>query len=196
MRNHNFLSGEVFKILMIIGFICISNAEIYGQEEMQDAIVTVSFSEKDGSKIITAIALDQEGLPIEYLDLYFYVKRTFSLLPIGDMFNSTDENGVVEVKFPSDLPADEEGNVIIVVKIMEADMYNDLTLEMTKNWGVPVILEDPKVEQRSLWAAAANAPISLVLIVSAMILAIWYIICYIIFNLYFDARRLSFRGFY
>ena len=188
MRNHNFLSGEVFKILMIIGFICISNAEIYGQEEMQDAIVTVSFSEKDGSKIITAIALDQEGLPIEYLDLYFYVKRTFSLLPIGDMFNSTDENGVVEVKFPSDLPADEEGNVTIVVKIMEADMYNDLTLEMTKNWGVPVILEDPKVEQRSLRAAAANAPISLVLTVSAMILAIWYIICYIIFNLYLISR--------
>ena len=188
MRNHNYLSGEVFKILMIIGFICISNAEIYGQEEMQDAIVNVSFSEKDGSKIITAIALDQEGLPIEYLDLYFYVKRTFSLLPIGDMFNSTDENGVVEVKFPSDLPADEEGNVIIVVKIMEADMYNDLTLEMTKNWGVPVVLDDPKVEQRSLWAAAANAPISLVLIVSAMILAIWYIICYIIFNLYLISR--------
>ena len=188
MRNHNFLSGEVFKILMIIGFICISNAEIYGQEEMQDAIVNVSFSEKDGSKIITAIALDQEGLPIEYLDLYFYVKRTFSLLPIGDMFNSTDENGVVEVKFPSDLPADEEGNVIIVVKIMEADMYNDLTLEMTKNWGVPVVLDDPEVEQRSLWAAAANAPISLVLIVSAMILAIWYIICYIIFNLYLISR--------
>ena len=188
MRNHNFLSGEVFKMLMIIGFICISNAEIYGQEEMQDAIVTVSFSEKDGSKIITAIALDQEGLPIEYLDLYFYVKRTFSLLPIGDMFNSTDENGVVEVKFPSDLPADEEGNVTIVVKIMEADMYNDLTLEMTKNWGVPVVLDDPKIEQRSLWAAAANAPISLVLIVSAMILAIWYIICYIIFNLYLISR--------
>jgi len=188
MRNHNYLSGEVFKILMIIGFICISNAEIYGQEEMQDAIVNVSFSEKDGSKIITAIALDQEGLPIEYLDLYFYVKRTFSLLPIGDMFNSTDENGVVEVKFPSDLPADEEGNVIIVVKIIEADMYNDLTLEMTKNWGVPVVLDDPKVEQRSLWAAAANAPISLVLIVSAMILAIWYIICYIIFNLYLISR--------
>jgi len=188
MRNHNCLSGQVFKILMIIGFICISNAVIYGQEEMQDAIVTVSFSEGEGSKIITATALDQEGLPIEYLDLYFYVKRTFSLLPIGDMFNSTDENGVVEVEFPTDLPADPQGNVVLVIKIMESDMYNDLTLEMTKNWGVPAILDDPKVEKRSLWAAAANAPISLVLIVSAMILVIWYIICYIIFNLYLISR--------
>ena len=104
------------------------------------------------------------------------------------MFNSTDENGVVEVEFPKDLPADEKGNVIIVIKILEADMYNDLTLEMTKKWGVPVILDDPKVEKRSLWAAAANAPISLVLIVSAMILVIWYIICYIIFNLYLISR--------
>jgi hypothetical protein len=188
MRNHKNLNGQVFKILMIIGFVWISNAVIYGQEEMQDAIVTVSFSEEEDSKTITATALDQEGLPIEYLDLYFYVKRTFSLLPIGDMFNSTDENGMVEVEFPKDLPADEEGNVIIVVKVMEADMYNDLTLEMTKNWGIPAILDDPKVEKRSLWAAAANAPISLILIVSAMILVIWYIICYIIFNLYLISR--------
>jgi len=177
---------QVFKILMIIGLMCISNAVIYGQEEMQDAIVTVSFSEEEDSKTIIATALDQEGLPIEDLELYFYVKRTFSLLPIGDIFNSTDENGLVEVEFPTDLPADEKGNV--VVKILEADSYNDLTLEMTKKWGVPVILEDPEVEKRSLWAAAANAPISLVLVVSTMILAIWYIICYIIFNLYLISR--------
>ena len=188
MRNHNCLSTQVFKILMIIGLICTSNAVIYGQEAMQDAIVTVSFSEEEGNKTIIATALDQEGLPIEYLDLYFYVKRTFSLLPIGDMFNSTDETGMVEGKFPEDLPADEKGNVIIVVKIMESDMYNDLSLEMTKNWGVPIVLDDPTVEQRSLWAAAANAPISLILVVSAMILAIWYIICYIIFTLYKISR--------
>jgi hypothetical protein len=188
MRNHKNLNGQVFRILMIIGFVCISNTVIYGQEEMQDAMVSVSFSEEEGRKTITATVLDQEGLPIEYLDLYFYVKRTFSLLPIGDMFNSTDENGVVEVEFPTDLPADPQGNVVLVIKIMESDMYNDLTLEMTKNWGIPAILDDPKVEKRSLWAAAANAPISLILIVSAMILVIWYIICYIIFNLYLISR--------
>ena len=71
MRNHKNLNGQVFKILMIIGFVWISNAVIYGQEEMQDAIVTVSFSAEEDSKTITATALDQEGLPIEYLDLYF-----------------------------------------------------------------------------------------------------------------------------
>ena len=188
MRNHNYLNGKVLKILMIIGLICISNSVIYGQEEMQDAIVTVSFSEENKTKMIRAKALDQSGLPIEDLEMYFYVKRTFSLLPIGDFFNATDENGMVEVEFPSDLPADENGNVIIVVKIIESDLYNDLTLKMTKKWGVLLVLEDPSVEKRSLWAAAANAPISLVFVVSSMILVIWYIICYIIFILYKISR--------
>ena len=194
MRNHNYLNGKVLKILMIIGLICISNSVIYGQEEMQDAIVTVSFSEENKTKMIRAKALDQSGLPIEDLEMYFYVKRTFSLLPIGDFFNATDENGMVEVEFPSDLPADENGNVIIVVKIIESDLYNDLTLQMTKKWGVLLVLEDPSVEKRSLWAAAANAPISLVFVVSSMILVIWYIICYIIFILYKISRIKSLKS--
>lgn len=188
MTNHYYFEKQVLKILMIIGFISISNSMAYGQEEMQDAIVSVSFSEENDSKMIIATAVDQEGLPIEDLELYFYVERTFSLLPIGDDFNSTDENGVIEIEFPNDLPGDTEGNVIIVTKILESDMYNDLTLEMTKDWGLKIELEDPKNEKRSLWAAAANAPMSLILTVSLMIFSVWYIICYIIYNLYKISR--------
>ena len=184
MSNHDNLVGQIWKILMIIGFICISNTVIYAQEEKQDATVSLSFSEENEAKTISAIATDQTGLPIEELDLFFYVQRTFSLLPIGDPFNTTDENGVVEVEFPTDLPGDTEGNVTIVVKIIESDIYNDFSLETVKNWGIPTIQLDESEEKRSLWAAAANAPISLVLIVSGMILAIWYIISYIIFILY------------
>jgi hypothetical protein len=155
---------------------------------MEDAQLSVTFLENDDIKTIKAEATDQEGLPIEDLELYFYVKRTFSLLPIGDGFNMTDEDGVVEVEFPNDLPGDTEGNVVIITKIMESDIYNDLTVEDTKSWGIPIIMEDPKVEKRSLWAAAANAPISLVLIISVMIVSVWYIICYILFVLYKISR--------
>jgi len=188
MRNHNYLNIHVLKVfipLIILGF---NNAIFYGQESMEDAIVSLSFSEENDIKTITAYASDPSGLPIEDLELYFYVKRTFSLLPIGDPFNSTDENGLVEVEFPNDLPGDTEGNIIIVVKIFESDLYNDLALKRTKNWGLPTIIDDPNVEKRSLWAAAANAPISLVVIVSLMIIAVWYIICYIIFKLYRISR--------
>jgi hypothetical protein len=171
---------KVFILLVVIGF---NTSIIYGQDSMEDAILSISFSEEN-DKIITTKAVDQSGLPIADLELYFYVKRTFSLLPIGDPFNSTDENGIVKVAFPNDLPGDTEGNVFIVVKIIESDLYKDLTLEISKNWGTPILLDDPKIVKRSLWAAAANAPISLIIIVSSMIIAIWYIICYIIIKLY------------
>ncbi|MBG7629881.1 MAG: hypothetical protein IZT56_05560 [Bacteroidetes bacterium] len=150
---------------------------------MEDAIVSLSFSEENDIKTIIATVIDQTSLPIEELELYFYVQRTFSLLPLGDGFNETDESGVLEIEFPNDLPGDAEGNVTIVVKITESDLYNDLALETIKNWGIPVLV-DKAEEKRSLWASAANAPVSLITSVSLMIIAIWYIIFHIIFKLY------------
>lgn len=180
MRNHNYLNIQVF---IFIGIMCISNFAIYGQEIMEDARVSVSFLEENKTNTIKALVTDQSGLPIEELDLYFYVKRTFSLLPIGDIFNTTDENGMVTIDFPDDLPGDTEGNVTIVVKIIESDLYKDFSMEIIKDWGVPVVVENSQ-EKRSLWAAAANAPMSLIVATSSMILVIWFIICYIIFVLY------------
>lgn len=188
MRINNYLNRFVSKLLILLSLIAFNGSIVYGQDSMEDAILTVSFSEDNDTKIITTKAADQSGMPIEDLELYYFVKRTFSLLPIGDPFNSTDENGIIEVKFPNDLPGDTEGNVIIVVKILESDLYNDQTLEVSKNWGIPTVIEDPKAEKRSLWAAAANAPISLIVIVSSMIIAVWYIIFYIIFKLYKISR--------
>jgi hypothetical protein len=159
--------------------------ELYAQEdEMQDAVITLNFQETaEAGKTITAYATDSEGNPAEELDLFFFVKRTFSMLPIGDAFNTTDEEGKVTVIFPEDLPGDKEGNVVIVVKIMESDLYNDLSIESTKNWGV-VPAYDHSEEQRSLVSTSANAPWSLVLSTSLLILATWYIYWYIIYVLY------------
>ena len=188
MRINNYINRFILKLLILLSLIVFNSAFVYGQDEMEDAIISISFSEDNDTKMIITKAVDQSGAPIEDLELYYYVKRTFSLLPIGDPFNSTDENGIIEVEFPNDLPGDTEGNVVIVVKILESDLYNDQTLEVSKNWGIPTIMEDPKTEKRSLWAAAANAPISLIVIVSSMIIAVWYIIFYIIFKLYKISR--------
>ncbi len=183
MKSETKLISYFLEVIMAVTFIFGANTISYGQDDLQDAIVTLSFTEDGKTKIIQAKATDQDGIPIEDLELYFYVQRTFSLLPIGDFFNATDENGIVEILFPEDLPGAAEGHVKIVVKILESDMYNDLTLEAIKNWGIPTQV-DQFEEKRSLWAAAANAPITLVLSISGMILAIWFIIGYIIFIMY------------
>lgn len=184
MKIPNYLDKHILKIFILLGIMVLNNSMIFAQDSMEDAIVSISFSEENDNKTIISKAVNQSGLPIEDLELYYYVKRTFSLLPIGDPFNATDENGIVEVEFPNDLPGDPDGNVMIVVKIIESDLYNDLTIEIKKPWGIPVKIDDPKDEKRSLWATAANAPITLIISVSLMIISVWYIICYILFKLY------------
>jgi len=183
MKNCKFRYLKVFKIVFIISFIVFNTNNIYSQETKEDAIVSILFLDDNDTKIIEAKVTDTVGVAVEEIELYFFVKRTFSLLPIGDGFNSTDENGFVELEFPNDLPGDTEGDITIIVKIIDNDLYNDLSIETIKKWGIPTHISDNK-DQRSLWAAAANAPISLIISISGMILAIWFIILYIIFNLF------------
>ena len=188
MKSEINLCRYFLGIFLVVQLLFIGSSNMYGQDSLAVAEVSLSFSDENDIKTIIATVVDQSGLPIEELDLYFYVTRTFSLLPIGDVFNTTDENGLVEVEFPNDLPGDTQGNVVIVVKIIESDLYNDLSLEIVKNWGIPTTQLDQSEEKRSLWAAAANAPITLVLATSGMILVIWFIIGYIIFKLFKISR--------
>jgi hypothetical protein len=187
MMLNKYLCNQGLILISLVGLLLLNNNLIYGQEDKEDAIIILSFLDENENKTITAKVSDQNGLPVEELDLYFYVQRTFSELPIGDVFNTTDENGIVIVDFPNDLPGDSEGDVTIIVKIFESDLYNDTSLEVIKNWGVPVLVDELH-EQRSLWAAAANAPITLVLTTTGLILAIWLVNCYIIFVLYEISR--------
>ena len=166
-------------MLLLLSLVIIPG--VMAQDDMQDAQIELTFNEEE--KTITAKVMDTSGVPAEAVELYFYVKRTFSNLPIGDVFNETDENGEVTVQFPADLPGDEDGNVELIVKIQDSDMFNDQTMTLSRRWGVPTELDFGE-DKRSLWAAAANAPIPLVIIVSSLIVLIWYVICYILYSLY------------
>lgn len=173
----------VLKISWSLLFIFFNFHMVLGQEDesMEDAKIALEFVADTDTKFIVATATNSNNEPIEDLELYFYVKRSFSNLPIGDIFNATDENGTVKVEFPNDLPGDSEGNVTFLVKVIDSDLYNDQSIETIKKWGVPTLPPDQFHEKRSLWAAAANAPIPLILIISALIFSIWFIIFYIIY---------------
>lgn len=159
----------------------------YSQGQEKKAIIRLQFSEVGVKKYITAkvneFENDSIGGPVSEIDLNFYVERTFSLLPIGDIFNTTEENGEVKIEFPSDLPGDSVGNVKIIVKILEADEYTDTEVEEIINWG-KVTRFNNKQTKRSLWAAGANAPISLLLLTNLLILSVWGIIVYIIYKIF------------
>jgi len=178
---------KLINLLLIITALVCQPPATYAGEEENTAIIRLKFSDEGSQKYITAqlndFRNDSIGEPLEEIDLYFYVERTFSLLPIGDIFNTTDENGEVSIEFPPDLPGDSVGNVNVIVKLEDADEYSDTETSKIIKWGVPTHIDVGK-EKRSLWSAGANAPISLLLLTNTLIAAAWGIIFYIMYRLY------------
>ena len=189
----NRLNGSYFKIcikliLSLLLVTCELQAYAFRQEgERITPVIQLQFSEEDSIKYISAqvneYSSDSIGKPIAELDLYFFVQRTFSQLPIGDYFNTTDENGEVRIEFPNDLRGDSAGNVIIIAMIEEDDMFEGVEVSKIASFGIPVYT-DPRENKRSLVSASANAPISLLLLVNGIILVVWGIIIYIFTQIY------------
>jgi hypothetical protein len=178
----NKIKSFIFLACLVVSF----SLKIQAQDI--PATIDIKLSEEDGKKYITATAYESPGdstlgNPIPEIDLYFYVERSFSFLPIGDVFNTTDENGEVTVEFPVDLPGDAAGNVRIIVKIQDSDTYMNTEISKTINWGIP-LNPDKTGNGRSLWAAGANAPITLLLLVNGLIAAAWGLIFFIAFKIY------------
>ena len=185
IKNILLITKIIFCAVILVLDISVCHAQ------KKPAVLNLTFSEKDGKKLITAkayeVAGDSTGAPIPDLDLFFYVDRSFSPLPIGDVFNTTDEAGKATIEFPEDLPGDTLGNVKIIAKIKDSDDYADTEVSKVVQWGVPMII-DHSENKRTLWAASANAPISLLLLVNGLIVAAWGIILFIFYKIYLISK--------
>ncbi len=179
----------LIKIFLVASFIFCGIFQLRAQNK--PAIIKLNFHKQGDKKLITAQAFEYNneavGKPIPDLDLYFYVDRSFSPLPIGDVFSTTDENGEASVEFPNDLPGDTLGNVKIIVKIQDSDTYAKTEVSKVINWGVPLLM-DHSENKRTLWAASANAPISLLLLVNGLIAVTWGIIIFVFLRIYKISR--------
>ena len=137
------------------------------------------------------------NIPQEGIEIKFLVERPLSPLPIKDVFNPSDdegrtftnENGDITLSFPDDLPGDVDGNLQILVRIVEHDDYGTVEVAEIKAWGIPTIINDITLK-RSLWSSSANAPVSLLIFINALILAVWGIIFYIVFKI-FQIRKIG-----
>jgi hypothetical protein len=183
--HKSILTAGIDKIAIYLVLFILQSTAVFAQDKK--AHLDLKFWEEEGKKYVTAkahdYAHDSIGAPIEEIDLYMYVQRTFSLLPIGDRFTETDEKGERTIEFPSDLPGDTLGIVDVVVKIEDADEYVDTSFSKTIDWGIPLII-DKSENKRALWAASASAPISLLILTNSLILIVWGVIFYICLKIY------------
>jgi len=156
--------------------------------EDKKATIQVSFFEEDSTKKSKATVMS-EGAPIKDKEVHFYVKRTYSLLPIGKPA-TTDEKGEASIAFPTDLPGDKDGNITVIAKIEEDDILGTVEAKADVKWGVLPELINERWSHRSLSASREKAPTFLIIASNAIIAVIWGTIIYVIFQV-FRIRRES-----
>jgi hypothetical protein len=88
-------------------------------------------------------------VPVKEVTLGVFVNRSFNALKLGE--GATDESGETTVEIPNNLPGDAKGNITLLGRLDENEIYGNLEASSVQKWGVPV--SDKIAEQpRELWS--------------------------------------------
>lgn len=162
-----------------------------GEVTVSEAKIIISYSGKDSIKTASAVLSawkDSAYVPVPNAEMKLYIKRVFSLFPIGEEGASTDKDGAISADLPLDIPGTVNGTIIIAAKIADNESYG--TVEATKEvpWAVlPKVMPE---RGRTLWSDAQNAPLILVFSSVTIIVVIWGTIFYLV-SLLIKIRKIS-----
>jgi hypothetical protein len=108
-----------------------------------------------------------------------FVKRSFNPLKVGE--GTTDENGEATVEVPKNLPGDATGNITLIAKLDENELYGNLEASVTQQWGKPV---SDKLQElpRALWSS--HPPIWMMITFIILMCTVWGHYLVIIFQLF------------
>lgn len=109
-----------------------------------------------------------EEVPVKEATVGIFVKRMFLPLKVGE--GTTDEAGNATIEFPNNLPGDPKGNLTLIGRLDENEIYGNLEASVVQQWGVPV---SDKIEEmpRTLWST--NPPIWMMVTFVILMSVVW-----------------------
>jgi hypothetical protein len=144
-------------------------------------------SDEQGRKITATVTEFKNGkwVPAKEVEMKIGIRRLNSILPVGDDETyTTDSTGEAVAEFKKDrLPGDEKGNIVLVAKVEENELYGTLVTEKSVPWGVYTNREN-NVAKRSLWATGDKVPIWLLFMAYVIAGGVWGVLFYLVFQLY------------
>lgn len=108
-----------------------------------------------------------------------FVKRYWNPLKIAEA--TTDENGIATAIVPFELPGDQDGNIVLLVKLDEHELYGNMESGIKEKWGTTVSNKIKKLP-RALWSS--SPPIWMVVTFSILVTLVWGHYIVIIFELF------------
>jgi mono/diheme cytochrome c family protein len=121
--------------------------------------MTISFDEKKESIVASILdKLDGKIVPVSNVLVKLFVKKTFGNLPIGQAI--TGENGKAFIKFPSDMPGDTSGNMMLVA--IAGTTGKQIMVEKSEQVGT-AINPSKLLDERAMWNVRSKAPLWLII---------------------------------
>jgi hypothetical protein len=107
-------------------------------------------------------------IPVPETAVGIFVHRLINPLKIGE--GTTDENGEATVEVPANLPGDAKGNITLLAKLDESELYGNLEASSTQLWGISVS-DKLKKMPRALWTS--DPPIWMLVTFIILMTAVW-----------------------
>jgi hypothetical protein len=147
----------------------------------------------EDKKIMATLIEQKESawVPVKGVDLKIAVKRLGGDLNVNETpVFTTDSLGVASADFKLlNLPGDSKGNLILVARVEDNDIYGNMTTERTVPWGTSSKYVS-EYNQRSLFARRGWSPFWLTWMAYSITAAVWIVLLY----LFIQIRRLKKLG--
>lgn len=144
--------------------------------------INASFDAKSNTIRVDVKANEPKGIvALKDAEIVLFVKRYFGRLQIDKSLRTNNE-GIATFNFPTDLPGDKIGNVVLIVKVND-EVYGEIESQSSLKIGIPT--DKPSLtEKRTIWNVMAKAPIWLLITYTFSLLLVISCFLYIFYNLY------------
>lgn len=160
-----------------------------GDLAIKKARLVLDTLNEDGARSIKVTALEKNGsewTPVKDVEVKIMVKRLLGDLPISETESyTTDSTGQVVGEFKRDsLPGDIKGNLILLARTEDNDLYGNLLVEKTCKWGTPLKDNNDAYNSRSLWGTRYKTPVWLLAIAYSIIIGVWGVIIFLVVQIF------------
>lgn len=181
-ENHNYTTDEDEYINFIAKF---EGSDGLDEEEdeiqVKDLYLELNLEEIDSVKtvLVKAFTIDSLGveIPLEEADIVISVNGMISKMKLEE---GTIEDGEFEFEFPTDIPGDANGDIIVYSIISDNDDFGNIIQQKSINWGT---FKTASIEEgNKLWSEAA--PIWMYIVLTILLVGVWANFVYTAVNLF------------
>ncbi|MEX1384129.1 hypothetical protein [Lutibacter sp.] len=181
-ENHNYTTDEDGYINLIAKF---EGSDGLDEEEddiqVKNLYLELNLEEIDSVKtvLVKAFTIDSLGveIPLEEADLIISVGGMISKMKLEEGYI---EDGKFEFEFPTDIPGDANGDIMVYSIIEDNDDFGNIIQQKSINWGT--FKTESIKEGNTLWSEAA--PIWMYIVLTILLVGVWANYIYTAVNLF------------